>query len=166
MSYSTDENVKERISFVSLPTELSIPNYRTDAESIINLKLRNTYIVPVSGSLTDMTFLRNIESDLSGGNILLRVATVNGSDQISALGQLLVDEAMKKLDMLIAGSLTLEAPLDTDDTDDNAANPRMGIGSPDLVSTFGESDNGASCSDVPRELRPRSCDPRVDPICT
>lgn len=143
-TYSTDQNVTEKIAHVSLPEKIVVGNYREQAYNYINMRIKGLYIVPVSGSLQDMTYLKHVESEYSAGKILLSVGVVNDSSNISEYGKMLVGAAEKAID-LIAGSvdgkmspsLVLSgAILDTDKTDNSADFPIVGISSPDTVGIF------------------------------
>lgn len=143
-TYSTDPNVTEKIAHVVLPEKIVVGNYREQAYNYINMRLKGLYVVPVSGSLQDMTYLKHVESEYSAGKVLLAVGVVNESASISEYGKMLVKAAERALD-LVAGSvdgksapsLTFSgAALDPDKSDNSADFPAMGLHSPDEHATF------------------------------
>jgi hypothetical protein len=141
-TYSSDVNVTEKISHVSLPEKLVVANFRDEAFTYMNMRLRSLYLTPVSGSLTTMSYLKHLESNLAAGKILMAVGTVNASSELSEYGKMLMGLGEKAL-ALVLGSDTKEpgvvlegAPLDPDKSDNLADFPHVVLDSPDDFATF------------------------------
>lgn len=147
-TYSSDINVSEKISHITLPPKIVVGNFRDEAYTYINTRLRGLYLTPVSGSLQSMGFLKHMESNMAAGKILLAVGTTNTSSELSEYGQMLINMAQKSLDLVLGGDgkppkVVLEgASLDIDKSDNASDFPIMVLDSPDAVSTFSRPASG------------------------
>jgi len=138
-TYSTDGDVTAKFSNITLPADLVVENYRKEAFHQINASIRKLYTVPVvSTDETDKGLLRSIEANLSAGQILLAIATVNEVENVHEYGKLLVDKAENALKYLSTEKTVLssEAERDTDDSDEIINFPTITGQAPDTYGTF------------------------------
>lgn len=138
-TYSKDGDVSENLANVTMPSDLVIENFRTEAYNHINARLRNIYVVPVvSDDATDQAILQSIEAKRAAGRMLLAVATLHEVENVSEYGKLLVAEANKEIDELKKEEVVLSssATRDTDDSDEAIDVPIIQGGAADDYSTF------------------------------
>lgn len=141
-TYSSDEDVREKFAHITITDDLVVGNFRDAAFSYINMRIRNLYVVPVSGSLNTMSFLKHMEADFAAGKILASVGTLQSSSEVSEYGKMLMISGQKALDLISSHdgknpAITLEgAAVDTDKSDNAADFPLLGLDSPDDFATY------------------------------
>lgn len=139
MTYSLDGDVSRKITHISIATGLLISEFREEAYTNINIKLRTKYVVPVdSDDETDMDFLKSIESDLAAGSLILDIAANTQEDSgLDDYGKYLIDKGYAKLDKILKDSVILIGGEDNELNEDNYKNPaRLGVNSPDNYGTY------------------------------
>ena len=140
LTYSTDENVKQKIANVSLDKDIIVANFREEASVEIDASLASLYVVPASGELSAMRYLNYVERNIAAGKLLLSVGNSNSNEEISELGDFFLKEGRSMLKRILKGEVVLiGVELDTDDSDDSAHIDRISVGSPDVHSTFNRS---------------------------
>jgi len=138
MSYSIDTNVLGRISHIEIPSGLLVSGFREEAYTDINIQIRKLYTVPVvSTDQTDMDYLRDIEADLAGGNLILDVALVQEPTNLHEYGVSLINKAKSKLKRITDEIVILVgAERDTDTSNDQINFPKILGMSADAYGTF------------------------------
>lgn len=137
LTYSTDENVKQKIANVSLDKDIIVANFREEAAVEIDAEIASLYVVPASGELSAMRYLNYVERNIAAGKLLLSVGNSNSNEEISQLGEFFLKEGRTMLQRITDGEIVLiGVPEDTDDSDDSSLVERIHVGSPDTHSTF------------------------------
>lgn len=129
----------EKLSQVTIPADMVVDNFRSNAYNRINAKIRAIYTVPVASSdATDMAILKDIEANLAAGRLLLAVATLHEMENVSEYGKLLIEQGEKELKELAEEIVVLSsgAARDADDSDEAVDPPQILGQSPDEEATF------------------------------
>lgn len=149
-TYSTDNDVSEKYSHVTIPTEVNVSNFRDDAYSVMNISLRGLYIVPIDSSeVTDTGYLKLIESKMAAGHILIAVASVSEMENVHEYGLLLIKEAEGLLQKLIDQKIILEGAEKETDYSKNVIRPAKIQGSsPDTYGTFDRPMSGIANDEI------------------
>lgn len=138
-TYCTDADVSEKLSNVTIPTDMQIESFRTAAYNRINAKLRRLYVVPIATTdVTDLGVLESIEANIAAGRLLMAVATLHEIESVSEYAKTLIAQGNSELNELLDEKVVLseEAERATTTADDAIDPPRILGGASDDYATF------------------------------
>jgi hypothetical protein len=139
MTYSIDSDIRSKFSHLTIPSGILVGNFREAAYNRVNAKLRKIYEVPITSiDITDQAVLKEIESNIAAGKIIMSVSTSDELTDIHQYGESLVKEGEFNIKELLKEDMVLSslATRDADDSDETIDPPKILGSSADEHSTF------------------------------
>lgn len=143
MAYSTEQDIRDTMMDLFLPSSLNFAKYIAKADARINSVMRNFFTVPlVSGSVNTDTWaiVNGLSADLASAFIRYDLATGNQDDAISKLAQYKEKIVEETLDDIKSGKMILAGATAQTDESDGAVVPSILYQAPDEYSVFSDRD--------------------------